>query len=40
VAGTWRHEDGEIKLDPFRRISAAERRQLKEEGEGLALLHA
>jgi len=40
VAGTWRHEKGEITLDPFRRISAAERRQLEEEGEGLALLHA
>jgi hypothetical protein len=40
VAGTWRHEDGRIALDPFRRPSAAERRALDAEAERLLAFHA
>ena len=40
VAGTWRHEGGRIRLDPFRRLAAADRRALEREAEGLAALHA
>ena len=40
VAGTWRHEDGRIALRPFRRLDAADRRALEEEGERLAAFHA
>ncbi len=40
VAGTWRHADGEIRLEPFGRLAAADRRALAEEAEGLAALHA
>ena len=40
VAGTWRHEDGRILLDPFHRLDAAARRALDEEGERLAAFHA
>jgi Winged helix DNA-binding domain len=40
VAGTWRHEDGRIALDPFRRLSAAERRALDAEAERLLAFHA
>jgi Winged helix DNA-binding domain len=40
VAGTWRYEKNEVRLEPFRRLSKAERAELAEEGEGLAALHA
>jgi hypothetical protein len=40
VAGTWRHVDGRIELRPFGRLDAAARRELGEEGERLAALHA
>jgi Winged helix DNA-binding domain len=40
VAGTWRFESGRIELALFGRISAADRRALDEEAEGLAALHA
>jgi hypothetical protein len=40
VAGTWRHEDGRIVLDPFGRLDAADRRALEEEGERLAAFMA
>jgi hypothetical protein len=40
VAGSWRHEDGEIRLSPFARLAAADRRGLEEEAHGLARLHA
>src|SRR5215208_7275337 len=36
VAGTWRHEDGRIALQPFGRLDAADRRALAEEAERLA----
>ena len=40
VAGTWRHEDGEIRLTPFRKLAAAERAALDEEAHALAAFHA
>jgi hypothetical protein len=40
VAGTWRYEDERIRLEPFRKISRAERAELEEEAEALAALHA
>jgi hypothetical protein len=40
VAGTWRHENGRVKLDPFERISRETRRDLNEEAEWLAAFHA
>jgi hypothetical protein len=40
VAGTWRCEDGRVRLEPFGRIDRASRRELDEEAERLASLHA
>ena len=40
VAGTWRHEDGRVTLDPFERLDRATLRALREEGERMAALHA
>ena len=40
VAGTWRHEAGTIRLDPFGRLDAADRRALRQEADRLAALHA
>jgi hypothetical protein len=40
VAGTWRYEKGKVKLSPFRRLDAAARRELDEEANRLAELHA
>ena len=40
VAGAWRYASGRIELEPFRRLDAATRRELREEGERLALLYA
>ena len=40
VAGTWRHEDGAIRLAPFEPLDAATRRALDAEAERLARLHA
>lgn len=40
VAGTWRYERGAIALQPFRRLSGAERSDLDEEAERLAAFHA
>ncbi len=39
VAGTWRHEKGRVKLEPFERLDAGARRELEAEAEGLAELH-
>ena len=39
VAGTWRFADDEIRLEPFGRLAAADRRALDEEADGLAALH-
>lgn len=40
VAGTWRHENGRVKLEPFERIPRETRRVLREEAERLAAFHA
>jgi len=40
VAGTWRHEDGEIRLKPFRKLAAGERAALEEEAHALSAFHA
>jgi hypothetical protein len=40
VAGTWRHDDGRIALDPFSRLDSATRRALDDEAERLAAFHA
>jgi hypothetical protein len=36
VAGTWRHERGRVVLEPWRRLTRAERAELDDEGEALA----
>jgi hypothetical protein len=36
VAGTWRHEDGRVRLEPFGRLTRDARAELEEEGERLA----
>lgn len=40
VAGTWRYEGGRVRVDPFEPLAASDRRDLKEEAEGLAAFHA
>jgi hypothetical protein len=40
VAGGWRYEKGRIQLQPFRRLTRAERSALKDEQERLAAFHA
>ena len=36
VAGTWRHRDGEIELEPFEPLDAAAQRELRDEADRLA----
>jgi hypothetical protein len=40
VAGTWRYEGGKIRLAPFGKLDAADRRALTEEADRLADLHS
>jgi hypothetical protein len=40
VAGSWRHEGGEIRLEPFAPQAASDRRAVEEEAHGLAHLFA
>ena len=40
VAGTWRYEGGGIRLHPYRPLDRSARRQVDEEAERLAALHA
>jgi len=40
VAGTWRFEDGRVKLAPLRELTTHERRSLDHEAERLAAFHA
>jgi hypothetical protein len=40
VAGTWRHEKDHIEIKPFGDLSAAVRREIDDEAERLAALHA
>jgi hypothetical protein len=39
AAGTWRYEKGRVRMQPFRRLDAAARRELRDESERLAELH-
>jgi winged helix DNA-binding protein len=39
VAGTWRHERGEVRLEPFEPLSRAARRELEDEAARLAAFH-
>jgi hypothetical protein len=39
VAGTWRHERGRVRLEPFEPLPGATRRQLEDEAERLAAFH-
>ncbi len=40
VAGTWRHEDGQVSVQPFGRLDHSTMRALRAEADQLALLHA
>jgi Winged helix DNA-binding domain len=40
VAGTWRYEEGRVKIEPFGRLTRATRAELNEEAERLASFHA
>ena len=40
VAGTWRHEGGRIRLEPFGRLPTSTRAELDEEADHLAAFHA
>jgi Winged helix DNA-binding domain len=40
VAGTWTYEKGRIRLEPFQRLDSSTRRELEEEAQELAALHA
>jgi hypothetical protein len=39
VAGTWRHEDGRVTVEPFERLDASVTRELREERDRLAAFH-
>jgi hypothetical protein len=39
VAGTWKYEQGRVKLSPFHRLERATRRELDDEAERLAAFH-
>jgi Winged helix DNA-binding domain len=40
VAGTWRFEKGKVKTKPFGKLDAAAKRELRDEADRLAELHA
>ena len=40
VAGTWKHVDGRVELHPFERLDRSTTRELREEADRLAALHA
>ena len=40
VAGTWRFEDGDVQLSPFRTLTTGERQELEAEAHRLAAFHA
>jgi hypothetical protein len=40
VAGSWRYDQGEIVVEPFRPLRQATRRAVREEADRLAVLHA
>jgi len=40
VAGTWRFDEGRVRLEPLRRLTRAEREELETEAERLSAFHA
>ena len=40
VAGTWRYDDGRVRIEPFGRLAKPVRAELEEEAERLAAFHA
>lgn len=40
VAGTWRYDDGRVRLEPFHKLPRSTTKELEDEGERLAGLHA
>ena len=40
VAGTWRYEEGRVRIEPFGRLPRGVRAELEDEAESLAALHA
>jgi hypothetical protein len=40
VAGTWRYDDGVVRLEPFEPLQARDRRAVEAEAERLAAWHA
>jgi hypothetical protein len=36
VAGTWRHDDGEVRIEPFRRLARGDRAAVEDEAHRLA----
>jgi hypothetical protein len=39
VAGTWRHEDGDVRIEPFEPLPPAERAAVEDEAHRLAAFH-
>lgn len=40
LAGTWRYDDGRVRLEPFHKLPCSTTKELEEEGERLAAFHA
>jgi winged helix DNA-binding protein len=40
VAGTWRHDKGRVRVEPFGLLARQDRRELEDEAERLAAFHA
>jgi hypothetical protein len=40
VAGTWRHENGRVRIEPFGRLPKGVRAELDDEAERLGAFHA
>jgi len=40
VAGTWRHEGGRVRWEPFEPLPRVVRRELEEEAKRLAAFHS
>jgi hypothetical protein len=40
VAGTWRHEDGQVRIEPFRTLAPRDRAEVDEEAHRLVAFHA
>jgi hypothetical protein len=40
VAGTWRHDKGKVKIEPFGRLPKGTRAELDEEAARLAEFHS